>query len=263
MTVYLGGCWLVPIPRAVARASETTAEADERHGDERAFTHPKGPSSRCPRSRSRRGRARSRLRVRVGVRARGRRDGGRGALTGRPAGSWTDDTDMAVGIATVAARGHRLDKAEGQALVAEQFLSWYADHPPDIGNQTRAVLSSTTDPALLSEVAAAYQKSHPDATGNGSLMRTGPVALAHLGDDEALATAARAISALTHPHDLAGDACVLWCIAIDRAVREGRLDGIWDGLCPCFPPSVRGSGSPRSRPPRVHRSRPCARAATW
>ena len=61
-------------------------------------------------------------------------------------------------------------------------------------------------------------------------MRTGPVELAHLGDDEATAAAARAISSLTHPHDLAADACVLWSIAIDRAVQEGRLDGIWDGL---------------------------------
>src|SRR5207244_3773275 len=29
---------------------------------------------------------------------------------------------------------------------------------------------------------------------------------------------------------LAGEACVLWCIAIDRAVREARLDGVRDGL---------------------------------
>jgi ADP-ribosyl-[dinitrogen reductase] hydrolase len=56
------------------------------------------------------------------------------------------------------------------------------------------------------------------------------VALAHLGDDAALATAARAISALTHADPRAGEACVLWCIAIDRAVREGRLDGARDGL---------------------------------
>ncbi len=154
----------------------------------------------------------------------------RGALTGRPAGSWTDDTDMALGIARVPADGHRLDEVGTQALVAERFLSWYADRPPDMGSQTRAVLSATTQPTMLAEAALAYQHAHPDAAGNGSLMRTGPVALAHLGDDEAIASAARAISALTHPHPLAGDACVLWSIAIDRAVREGRLDGIWDGL---------------------------------
>ncbi|MFP4234593.1 MAG: ADP-ribosylglycohydrolase family protein, partial [Nitriliruptoraceae bacterium] len=65
---------------------------------------------------------------------------------------------------------------------------------------------------------------------NGALMRTAPVALAHLGDDAAIARAAREVAALTHADPLAGDSCVLWCVAIDRAVREGRLDGITDGL---------------------------------
>jgi predicted protein tyrosine phosphatase len=55
-------------------------------------------------------------------------------------------------------------------------------------------------------------------------MRTGPVALAHLGDPEAIARAARAVSGLTHHDPQAGDACVLWCLAIDHAVRTGELD---------------------------------------
>ncbi|MGH9109193.1 MAG: ADP-ribosylglycohydrolase family protein, partial [Acidimicrobiales bacterium] len=150
-----------------------------------------------------------------------------------------DDTDMSVCVAQAAAKGLALDSPEGLRAVAEGFLGWYADKPPDIGNQTRAVLSATTDPDRLAEAAAAYQKANADAAGNGSLMRTGPVALAHLGDDEGLARAARAVSSLTHPHHLAGDACVLWCVAIDRAVREGRLDGIWEGLS-LLPPERRG-----------------------
>ena len=65
-----------------------------------------------------------------------------GALTGRPAGSWTDDTDMAVGIAQVASTGARLDQVEGRRAVAARFGAWYASRPPDIGNQTRAALSA-------------------------------------------------------------------------------------------------------------------------
>jgi len=64
-------------------------------------------------------------------------------------------------------------------------------------------------------------------------MRTAPVALAYLGDDEAIAAAARSVASLTHADPLAGDSCVLWCIAIDRAVRDvrdGRFDGVHDGL---------------------------------
>jgi hypothetical protein len=62
------------------------------------------------------------------------------------------------------------------------------------------------------------------SAGNGALMRTSPVALAHLGDADAIASAARAVSALTHHDPQAGEACVLWCLAIDHAVRTGKLE---------------------------------------
>jgi hypothetical protein len=55
-------------------------------------------------------------------------------------------------------------------------------------------------------------------------MRTAPVALAFLEDEEALAVAARAISQLTHFGPDAGDACVLWCCAIRHAVLTGECD---------------------------------------
>jgi ADP-ribosylglycohydrolase len=157
-----------------------------------------------------------------------------GALTGRAAGSWTDDTDMAMAIARVAATGARLEEPAGTAAVAAGFADWYASNPPDIGNQTRAVLSAAHNrgamPGAMKAAAAGYQELHRDAAGNGSLMRTGPVTLTAIGDDERLLASASAISALTHPHVWARQACQLWCIAIDRAIREGRLDGIIDGL---------------------------------
>ncbi|HWU23966.1 MAG TPA: ADP-ribosylglycohydrolase family protein, partial [Nocardioides sp.] len=65
--------------------------------------------------------------------------------------------------------------------------------------------------------------------GNGSLMRTGPVALAHLDDPAALVAAATAVSALTHHDPQAGEACVLWCLAIRHAVLTGELD-LWAGV---------------------------------
>ena len=60
--------------------------------------------------------------------------------------------------------------------------------------------------------------------GNGSLMRTAPVALAYLDDEAALVEAARAVSELTHYDPEAGDACVLWCLAIRHAILTGLLD---------------------------------------
>ena len=55
-------------------------------------------------------------------------------------------------------------------------------------------------------------------------MRTAPVALAYLDDPDALVEAATAVSALTHYDPEAGEACVLWCLAIRHAVRTGELD---------------------------------------
>ena len=141
-------------------------------------------------------------------------------------GEWTDDTQMAICVAQVAATGV-LDAAE----VGERFLRWFGHGPRDVGNQTRLVLAAARDAGELMMAAAEYYRLYPNASaGNGSLMRTAPVALAHLGNDDAIAESARAVSGLTHADPLAGDACVLWCIAIDRAVREARLDGAREGI---------------------------------
>jgi ADP-ribosyl-[dinitrogen reductase] hydrolase len=142
-------------------------------------------------------------------------------------GEWTDDTQMALCIAEVAAAGPLDVDAVGR-----RFLDWYAGRPKDVGVQTSAVLGAAAgDPRQLAGAAAKHLAANPrSGAGNGSLMRTAPVALAHLGDDAGIVDAALAVSALTHGDRLAGEACVLWCIAIDRAVREGRLDGVDDGL---------------------------------
>ena len=58
-----------------------------------------------------------------------------GILTGRPAGSWTDDTDMAWCVATAAAEGCDLTTSEGLERVAELFLQWYESDPRDVGVQ--------------------------------------------------------------------------------------------------------------------------------
>ena len=163
---------------------------------------------------------------------------GVGALTGRPAGSWTDDTDMAVAVLRAAATGARLDDGDGLDAVAAGFLEWYRSGPPDIGIQTRGALGAAAADsgvevapgAVLTGSARSYQDRHPENAGNGSLMRTGPVALSALGDDRLLCDSAAAVSALTHPHEDAVIACQLWCVAIDRAVRTGRLDGPRAGL---------------------------------
>jgi len=141
-------------------------------------------------------------------------------------GEWTDDTQLTICLAQAAADGELTPGGVGARL-----LAWFASRPKDVGIQTAQVLSSTQDPAKLADVAReGYARRPHGSAGNGSLMRTAPVALAHLGNDASIAWTARAISDVTHGDPLCGDACVLWCIAIDRAIREERLDGIDDGI---------------------------------
>lgn len=150
----------------------------------------------------------------------------RGGGLGWGPGEWTDDTQMAVAIARVAYRGS-LDEAE----VGESFLRWLRASPNDVGIQTKAVLSAAKGGGDLRNVAEQFLKRKPNAAGNGSLMRTAPVALAFLDDEATLFRKATAVSALTHAHQEAQEACALWCIAIQRAVTQRRLeDAVYDGL---------------------------------
>lgn len=155
-----------------------------------------------------------------------------GGLGNFAPGEWSDDTSMAVAIAQVAATGADLTSAEALDAIASGFLRWFNDGPPDVGIQTSAVLNGTAALAApgtpgLAEVmrheAAAYSRQHPHSAGNGALMRTAAVALAHLDDREHLARAARLVAELTHADPLVGDSCVLWCEAIRVAALEARI----------------------------------------
>jgi len=134
-------------------------------------------------------------------------------------GEWTDDTQMALCIAEEAASGD-LDAEK----VGDRFLAWIRSEPADVGIMTRAVLSDAPTGADLPVAAKDYCERHPHSAGNGSLMRTAPVALTHLGDREAISAAARDVSDLTHADPLAGEACVLWCLAIDHAIHHSEFD---------------------------------------
>ncbi|MEO9139686.1 MAG: ADP-ribosylglycohydrolase family protein [Jatrophihabitans sp.] len=141
-------------------------------------------------------------------------------------GEWTDDTAMAIVIAQIAATGADLRDPLAQEQILRRWQNW-ARSAPDVGVQTRAVLSAVNLRSTAEDAVYAARRLHETSGrsgGNGSLMRTAPVALAHLDDEDALADAARQVGALTHFDPDAGDACVLWCLAIRHAVLTGELD---------------------------------------
>ena len=144
-------------------------------------------------------------------------------------GEWSDDTQMAICIARVAATGTDLTSVAARDDVASAFEAWRANGASDIGNQTRAVLrgaaqqTGSSSQRLLSASAVVHRRSGRSA-GNGALMRTGVVGLTGLFDRDHTAASARALAELTHYDWVAGDSAVLWSEAVRVAVVHGRLD---------------------------------------
>ncbi|MFF3468225.1 ADP-ribosylglycohydrolase family protein [Streptomyces sp. NPDC002619] len=150
-------------------------------------------------------------------------------------GEYSDDTQMQVCIAQVAATGADLRTPEALDAIAANFQGWLSGGSSDVGSQTRTVLGTAgraggVPGAALLDAARSFTAGTDRAAGNGSLMRTGIVALTHLSDVAAMAEAAIAVSALTHPDPDCADACVLWCSGIRTAVLEGTFDGVRAGL---------------------------------
>jgi ADP-ribosyl-[dinitrogen reductase] hydrolase len=130
-------------------------------------------------------------------------------------GEFTDDTQMALLVATSLVERGGLDEAD----LFDRFRTWLAAGPPDVGNQTRAVLGS----GRPWDVAAAEHFARSGhAAGNGSLMRTTPAAIwfARFGR-EATMDAARRISALTHGDPSAGEGCAVFHELVRVALDGG------------------------------------------
>ncbi|UUO01342.1 ADP-ribosylglycohydrolase family protein, partial [Mycolicibacterium novocastrense] len=135
---------------------------------------------------------------------------------------------MAIAIAEIAATGADLRDTTAQDAIVSRWLEW-SHTAKDVGIQTGSVLRTASRDGRITasdarRVSEALHRQTGRTAGNGSLMRTAPVALAYLDDEDAMVETARAISELTHHDEDAGDACVLWCCAIRHAVLTGEPD---------------------------------------
>lgn len=142
-------------------------------------------------------------------------------------GEWTDDTAMAIAIAETASVGFDLRDEAALDAVVQRWREWMQT-AKDVGIQTSQVLRAAASVGLTArtarEASAALHNRTGRTAGNGSLMRTAPVTLAYLDDEPGLVEAARTVSELTHFDPDAGDACVLWCLAIRHAILTGVID---------------------------------------
>ena len=144
-------------------------------------------------------------------------------------GEWTDrhqhgPPDCA---GTLAPRGDRLDSAQALNEIVGAWEVWSPTKRRTSGRRRGSCCrGSTSRPRSCSPrvAARAVHQEVGQSGGNGSLMRTAPVALGYLNNAPGLAVAARVISDLTHFDEDAGDACVLWSLAICHAILTGQAD---------------------------------------
>ena len=147
-------------------------------------------------------------------------------------GEWTDDTSMAIAIAEVAARGADLRDPTARDAVVARWVEW-SRTAKDVGIHTSRILGTLRglpESGIAAACLAASRARHDSGAataGNGTLMRTAPVALAYLDDPDGLdglVSAATDLATLTHFDPDGGEACALWCLAIRHAVLTGDLD---------------------------------------
>jgi len=146
---------------------------------------------------------------------------------GHAPGEWTDDTSMAMPILRQLAEGRTLEEPDAISEIVSDWRAW-ARTAKDVGAQTRGVLNRLGEDTDESAARAASETAHRRSgrsAGNGSLMRTGPVALGYLDrSPEELFSVAGRLAQLTHWEIDNVEACTLWCLAIRHAVLTGELD---------------------------------------
>ena len=134
-------------------------------------------------------------------------------------GTWSDDGALHLALTDSLATKKKLDLDHFAGNVRGWFEKGHFTvdgKAYDVGNTTseaccRLIRGHSPEASGLAE---------ETANGNGSLMRTLPLALWHQGSDAELYADACAQSAVTHRHDYSKAACGVYCIAA-RAMMNG------------------------------------------
>ena len=142
---------------------------------------------------------------------------------GQPAGTITDDTEMALCIA----RSLTTNDVFVPADIARRFIDWYQSGPFDVGLLTAAVIQRLQDGEPWHQAGYAEWERRPEGSnaGNGSVMRCAPHSLAFATDLDTLITVSRASSAITH-----ADPRCQWGCAILNVTLAGLLTDVDEPL---------------------------------
>lgn len=138
-------------------------------------------------------------------------------------GQWTDDTSMAYPIAMAVAEGKDLQKYSTITSIYQTWRHWSVT-APDVGNQTRTILSQADSPTEAETLTRLLYNRRPFSSGgNGCVMRTAPIALGYLHDPVKGANAAYLYAALTHGHPDAAQATARWTMGLIYALNTGEF----------------------------------------
>jgi ADP-ribosyl-[dinitrogen reductase] hydrolase len=132
-----------------------------------------------------------------------------------PAGSFTDDTEMALALAESLLERCQLDPQD----LSNRFMDWYLRRPADVGIHTTNVLQTIQKGQSWQEAAVKVQSRYPDSAGNGSVMRCWPVAVMCWHDEELLERWSRLQSQVTHAHEECVAGCNFVNVMIARMVN--------------------------------------------
>ncbi len=180
---------------------------------------------------------------------------------GVPPGTWSDDGAQALCLLASLLECERLDVSD----FARRLVGWYDDGYLavdgvvfDVGITTRRAIHALKAGTSPLDAGPTGERDN----GNGSLMRSLPLALWHHGEDEELVRDAHAQSRVTHGHLRSQVCCALYCLwarrvlaaASDpwndavRALRQiyhaspGALQELEGSVRPDAPPQGKGSG---------------------
>ena len=134
-----------------------------------------------------------------------------------PAGYWTDDTSMAICLAENIIANRRVDPQD----LLERFSRWYqfgenssTGECFDIGNTTVLALRRFVNSGVYLPAS-----NRPELSGNGSLMRLSPVAVAWWSDPTRLRSESRAQTLTTHGSQECIDTCEELALMLGAAIR--------------------------------------------
>lgn len=133
---------------------------------------------------------------------------------GKPPGTITDDTELALCIAKSLVDRRGFDPTD----VADRFVDWLDSGPFDIGLMTRDSLSQIRQGSPWHEAGVDIWESRPEGSnaGNGSVMRCAPYAIAFRDFEPELRHVSQQSSAITH----ADPRCQWGCVILNRTLAN-------------------------------------------